>query len=216
MGRPMSLYLATRARRRLSAHRPKKRTPCPIVAAAPRKLGWRPRRVDMSESSKLPAQARVVIVGGGVIGCSIAYHLTELGCRDVLLLERAQLTSGTTWHAAGLLTSLRDTETQTKLARYSQQLYRDLEARTGQATGYVDCGSIQLAKSAYKAEEMRRGLHMATAFGVEAFEISPREVKTHWPLAEVEDLTAAFYFPHDARINPADVTRALAKGARGG
>jgi len=167
----------------------------------------------MSEKT-LPAHARVVIVGGGIIGCSVAYHLTKLGCRDVVLLERAQLTAGTTWHAAGLLTSLRDTEAQTKLAKYSQDLYRSLEAETGQATGLVGCGSIQLAKTADKAEEMRRGIHMAACFGVEAHEISPVEVSRMWPLADVTDLTAAFYFPHDARVNPADVTQALAKGAR--
>src|SRR5271168_296608 len=92
-----------------------------------------------------PSHARVVIIGGGVIGCSVAYHLTELGCSDVVLLERAQLTSGTTWHAAGLLTSLRDTETQTRLAAYSQALYRRLQQETGQATGLIECGSIQLA-----------------------------------------------------------------------
>ena len=137
----------------------------------------------MSERA-LPGQARVVIIGGGVIGCSIAYHLTKLGCRDVVLLERAQLTAGTTWHAAGLLTSLRDTETQTRLAKYSQDLYRKLESETGQATGFIGCGSIQLAMTADKAEEMRRGLHMAACFGVEAHEITPAEVKRMWPLAD--------------------------------
>jgi heterotetrameric sarcosine oxidase gamma subunit len=162
----------------------------------------------------LPSQARVVIVGGGVIGCSIAYHLTHLGWRDVVLIERAQLTAGTTWHAAGLLTSLRDTETQTRLAKYSQELYRKLEAETGQATGLIGCGSIQLAMSADKAEEMRRGMHMAHCFGVEAHEVSAAEVQKMWPLAEVGDLEAAFYFPNDARVNPTDVTQALAKGAR--
>jgi len=164
----------------------------------------------------LPSQARVVIIGGGVIGCSIAYHLTKLGWRDVVLLERAQLTSGTTWHAAGLLTSLRDTETQTRLAKYSQDLYRKLEAETGQATGLIGCGSIQLAITADKAEEMRRGMHMAHCFDVEAHEISPAEVQKMWPLAEVGDLRAAFYFPNDGRVNPTDVTQALAKGARQG
>jgi 4-methylaminobutanoate oxidase (formaldehyde-forming) len=163
-----------------------------------------------------PKQARVVIIGGGVIGCSIAYHLTKLGWRDVVLLERAQLTSGTTWHAAGLLTSLRDTETQTKLAKYSQDLYRRLEAETGQATGIIDCGSIQLAMTSDKTEEMRRGVHMAHCFGVEAQEISPAEVNKMWPLAHVRDLKAAFYFPDDARVNPTDVTQALARGARQG
>ncbi len=169
----------------------------------------------MSEAP-LPTAARVVIVGGGVIGCSIAYHLTKLGWRDVLLLERHQLTSGTTWHAAGLLTTLRDTETQTKLAKYSQDLYRGLEAETGQATGVINCGSIQLARTADKALEMRRGLALAGCFGVEGHEISPAEVQKHWPLADVSDLAAAFYFPHDARANPTDVTQALAKGARMG
>jgi glycine cleavage system aminomethyltransferase T/glycine/D-amino acid oxidase-like deaminating enzyme len=164
----------------------------------------------------LPTQARVVIIGGGVIGCSIAYHLAKLGWRDVVLLERKQLTSGTTWHAAGLLTSLRDTETQTRLAKYSQDLYRRLEAETGQATGLIDCGSIQLAKTRDKVEEMRRGLRMAGCFGVEAYEISPAEVKQKWPLAQVDDLLAAFYFPNDARVNPTDVTQALARGARAG
>ena len=167
-------------------------------------------------TASLPTQARVVIIGGGVIGCSIAYHLAKLGWRDVVLLERKQLTSGTTWHAAGLLTSLRDTETQTRLAKYSQDLYRRLEAETGQATGLIDCGSIQLAKTKDKVEEMRRGLHMAGCFGVEAYEISPAEVKQKWPLAQVDDLLAAFYFPNDARVNPTDVTQALAKGARAG
>ena len=165
---------------------------------------------------KLPTQARVVIIGGGIIGCSIAYHLTRLGWRDVLLLERRQLTCGTTWHAAGLLTTLRDTVTQTKLAKYTQDLYRRLEAETGQATGVISCGSIQLAITSDKAEEMRRGLNIARCFGVEGHEIAPSEVKSMWPLADVSDLAAAFYFPGDARANPTDVTQALAKGARMG
>ncbi|MGA8707293.1 MAG: FAD-dependent oxidoreductase [Steroidobacteraceae bacterium] len=164
----------------------------------------------------LPTQARVVIIGGGVIGCSIAYHLTRLGWRDVLLLERKQLTCGTTWHAAGLLTTLRDTITQTRLAKYTQDLYRGLEAETGQATGVISCGSIQLAATQDKAEEMRRGVNIARSFGVEGHEISPAEVQRLWPLADVSDLAAAFHFPGDARANPADVTQALARGARAG
>lgn len=167
-------------------------------------------------AKKLPGQARVVIIGGGVIGCSIAYHLTKLGWQDVALLERKQLTSGTTWHAAGLLTTLRDTETQTRLAKYTQDLYRRLEAETGQATGLIQCGSIQLAKTADKAIEMRRGCAIARCFGVESHEIGVEEVKTLWPLADVSDLNAAFHFPNDGRVNPADVTQALAKGARMG
>jgi len=164
----------------------------------------------------LPTHARVVIIGGGVIGCSIAYHLTKLGWHDVLLLERKQLSCGTTWHAAGLLTTLRDTVTQTRLAKYTQDLYRRLESETGQATGVISCGSIQLAATPDKAEEMRRGVNIARSFGVDGHEITPQDVKAMWPLADVSDLAAAFHFPDDARANPADVTQALAKGARAG
>ena len=175
---------------------------------------WSQDAMAAHDPETLPSQARVVIIGGGVIGCSIAYHLTKLGWRDVVLLERKQLTSGTTWHAAGLLTTLRDTETQTRLAKYTQDLYRRLEAETGQATGLIGCGSIQLAMTADKAEEMRRGLQLAACFGVDGHEISAAQVQQLWPLASVADLTAAFHFPQDARVNPTDVTQALAKGAR--
>ena len=164
--------------------------------------------------SEFPGNARAVVVGGGVIGCSTAYHLAKLGWEDVVLLERKQLTSGTTWHAAGLITTLRDTEAQTRLAQYSLKLYEELEAETGQATGFIRCGSIQLAMSAEKCEEMRRGTAMARNFGVENEEISPGQVKELFPLAYVDDLVAAFYFPADGRVNPADVGQALAKGAR--
>jgi heterotetrameric sarcosine oxidase gamma subunit len=167
-------------------------------------------------AASVPTQARVVIIGGGVIGCSIAYHLAKLGWSDVVLLERAQLTCGTTWHAAGLLTTLRDTETQTRLAGYTQELYRRLEAETGQATGIITCGSIQLALTAAKAEEMRRGYRAAQSFGIQCEEISAADVQRHWPLAQVSDVQAAFHFPNDGRVNPTDVTRALAKGARAG
>ena len=167
-----------------------------------------------STPAPLPASARVVIIGGGVIGCSVAYHLVKLGWKDVVLVERAQLTSGTTWHAAGLLTTLRDTEAQTRLAGYSQQLYRNLERETGQATGLVNCGSIQLALTPDKVEEMRRGMRAAQSWGIECEEITRADVQHQWPLAYVEDIQAAFYFPNDGRVNPTDVTRALAKGAR--
>src|ERR1700733_7380101 len=169
----------------------------------------------MADTS-VPSTARVVVIGGGVIGCSVAYHLAKLGWSDVVLLERAQLTSGTTWHAAGLLTTLRDTETQTRLAGYTQELYRQLEAETGQSTGIITCGSIQLALTPAKAEEMRRGYRAAQSFGIECEEISAADVQRHWPLAHVSDVQAAFHFPNDGRVNPTDVTRALAKGARAG
>ena len=161
-----------------------------------------------------PAHARAVVVGGGVIGCSTAYHLAKLGWTDVVLLERKQVSSGTTWHAAGLVTTLRDSESQTRLAQYSLKLYEDLETETGQATGFIKCGSIQLAATAEKAEEMRRGCAMARIFGVENEEISPGQIKELFPLAYVDDLLTGFYFPDDGRVNPADVGQALAKGAR--
>src|SRR5580658_9233226 len=164
----------------------------------------------------LPREARVVIIGGGMAGCSIAYHLAKLGWTDVVLLERAQLTSGTTWHAAGLLTTLRDTETQTRLASYTQELYGRLEEETGLATGLIECGSIQLALTAAKVEEMRRGFRAAQSFGIHCEEITREDVQRLWPLAEVGDVLAAFYFPKDGRANPTDVTQALARGARQG
>jgi heterotetrameric sarcosine oxidase gamma subunit len=172
--------------------------------------------VTTATDKALPERARVVIIGGGVTGCSIAYHLAKLGWSDVVLLERAQLTSGTTWHAAGLLTTLRDTETQTRLASYTQELYRRLEAETGQATGLIECGSIQLALTPAKAEEMRRGFRAAQSFGIECEEIGPADVQRLWPLAHVGDVEAAFHFPKDGRANPTDITRALARGARNG
>lgn len=164
--------------------------------------------------SALPSRARAVVVGGGVIGCSVAYHLAKLGWEDVVVLERKQVSSGTTWHAAGLVTTLRDTEAQTRLAQYSLELYEELEAETGQATGFIKCGSVQLAMDADKAEEMRRGCALARNFGVANEEISPGQIKELFPLAYVDDLVCGFWFPEDGRVNPADVAQALAKGAR--
>ncbi|MBW2715206.1 MAG: GcvT family protein [Deltaproteobacteria bacterium] len=164
----------------------------------------------------LPTHTQVAIIGGGVIGCSVAYHLAKLGWKDVVVLERKKLTSGTTWHAAGLLTTLRDTDSQTRLAKYTQELYGKLEAETGQATGLIQCGSIQIAESEEKACEMRRGCAMASVFDVESHEITTAELAEFWPLAEISDVRAAFYFPHDGRVNPTDVTQALMKGAKAG
>jgi 4-methylaminobutanoate oxidase (formaldehyde-forming) len=162
----------------------------------------------------LPTHTQVAIIGGGVIGASIAYHLTKLGWNDVVVLERKKLTSGTTWHAAGLLTTLRDTDSQTKLAKYTQELYGKLEEETGQATGLIQCGSIQIAESEEKACEMRRGCAMASVFDVESHEITTAELAEYWPLAKIDDVNAAFYFPHDGRVNPTDVTQAMMKGAK--
>lgn len=166
--------------------------------------------------SKVPSQARVVIVGGGVIGCSVAYHLTKLGWKDVVLLERKQLTSGTTWHAAGLIAQLRATANMTKLAKYSQELYGNLEVETGVATGFKRCGSITVALTEERKEEIFRQATMARAFGVEVEEISPKEVKERYEHLKIDDVTAGVWLPLDGQGDPANITLALAKGARNG
>jgi len=163
---------------------------------------------------ELPARARVVIVGGGVIGCSIAYHLAKLGWQDVLLLERKQLTSGTTWHAAGLVGQLRQSINMTRLARYTAELYRGLEAETGQATGYRQCGSISLATTPGRLEELKRNASMAKVFGLPVHVVSTSEIRDLYPLANVDDVLGGIHIPSDGYANAVDVTQALAKGAR--
>ena len=162
----------------------------------------------------LPNNARVVIIGGGVVGCSVAYHLAKLGWKDVVLLERKQLTSGTTWHAAGLIAQLRATANMTKLAKYSQELYGNLEAETGVATGFKRCGSITVALTEERKEEIFRQAAMARAFGVEVEEISPSEVKARYEHLNIDEVTAGVYLPLDGQGDPANIALALAKGAR--
>ncbi|WP_170547026.1 GcvT family protein [Ruegeria arenilitoris] len=162
----------------------------------------------------LPSKARVVIIGGGVIGCSVAYHLTKKGWNDVVLLERKQLTSGTTWHAAGLIAQLRATANMTKLAKYSQELYGSLEEETGVATGFKRCGSITVALTEERKEEIYRQAAMARAFGVEVEEISNERVAELYPHLNIEDVKGAVYLPLDGQGDPANIALALAKGAR--
>ena len=162
----------------------------------------------------LPSSARVVIIGGGVIGCSVAYHLTKLGWTDVVLLERKQLTSGTTWHAAGLIAQLRATANMTKLAKYSQELYGSLEAETGVATGFKRVGSITAALTDERLEELHRQAAMARAFGVEVEEVSPSEVKDRYSHLNIDGVTGGVYLPLDGQGDPANIAMALAKGAR--
>jgi glycine cleavage system T protein len=165
---------------------------------------------------ELPRRARVVIVGGGVIGCSIAYHLTKIGWNDVVLLERKQLTSGTTWHAAGLVGQLRPSINMTRLAKYTGELYRGLEAETGQATGYRQCGSISMATTAERFEELKRSASMAKVFDLPVEVISPERIKELYPIANVDDLVGGIHIPSDGYANAVDITQALAKGARNG
>ncbi len=165
-------------------------------------------------ANELPARARVVIVGGGVIGCSIAYHLGKLGWSDVVLLERKQLTSGTTWHAAGLVGQLRQSINMTQLARYTSELYRGLEAETGQATGYRQCGSISLATTEARMEELRRNASMAKVFGLRVDVVDRDEIRALYPIAELADVIGGIHIPSDGYANAVDITQALAKGAR--
>jgi glycine cleavage system aminomethyltransferase T len=163
----------------------------------------------------LPPRARVVVIGGGIIGCSVAYHLAHMGWRDVVLLERNRLTSGTTWHSAGLIVTFGSTsETSTEMRKYTRDLYGRLEAETGLATGFKPVGFIEVATDKDRLEEYRRVSAFNRYCGVDVHEISPGQVRELFPLASVDDILAGFYVKGDGRVNPVDVTMALAKGAR--
>ncbi len=170
----------------------------------------------MSTPPEVPTRARVVIIGGGVIGCSIAYHLAHFGCADVVVLERHQLTAGTTWHAAGLIVAGGfHSETYLEMFKRSRHLYRDvLEDETEQATGYSQVGYIQLATSIERAEALRRDAEFQRLYGLDSVELGPNEVSAHWPLAKVDDAVCGIYWEDQGRANPADCAMALAKGAR--
>ncbi|WP_288585556.1 FAD-dependent oxidoreductase [uncultured Methylobacterium sp.] len=164
--------------------------------------------------SELPKRAQVVIVGGGIVGCSVAYHLTLRGCTDVVLLERKKLTSGTTWHAAGLVGQLRATHNLTRLAQYTTELYTTLEQETGQPTGFHQIGSLAVATNDARMEELKRGASMARCFGLEVDVLSAARARELWPLLNADDLVGAVHLPKDGQTNPIDTTQALAKGAR--
>ena len=163
-----------------------------------------------------PRKARAVIVGGGVIGCSVAYHLAKIGWSDVVLLERKKLTSGTTWHAAGLIGQLRDNQDMTKLAKYTAELYLGLEDETGQATGYKQNGSLSIATTEGRLEDLKRRADMAKVFGLRVDVIGAEECQELYPLITVDDVLGGIFVPTDGQANPTDVTMALAKGARAG
>ncbi|EDQ34213.1 Glycine cleavage system T protein (aminomethyltransferase) [Hoeflea phototrophica DFL-43] len=161
-----------------------------------------------------PTHARAVIIGGGVSGCSVAYHLAKLGWRDIVLLERKQLTSGTTWHAAGLIGQLRASINMTRLAKYSADLYVKLEEETGVATGMRQCGSITVALTEARKEEIYRQASLARAFDVDVQEVGPDEVLKMYPHLNISDVKAAVHLPLDGQCDPANIAMALAKGAR--
>jgi glycine cleavage system aminomethyltransferase T/glycine/D-amino acid oxidase-like deaminating enzyme len=162
----------------------------------------------------LPDKASAVIIGGGVIGCSVAYHLAKLGWKDVVLLERKQLTSGTTWHAAGLIGQLRASANMTRLAKYTSELYYKLEAETGVATGMRQVGSVTAALTEERREEIFRSAAMARAFGVPVEELSPSEVKERYPHLNIDGVVAGVWLPTDGQGDPANIALAMAKGAR--
>ena len=168
------------------------------------------------DNGSVPSHAQVVVVGGGVAGCSVAYHLTKLGWKDVVLLEQTQLTAGTTWHAAGLIVSGFSTETTINMAKYTRDLYERLGEETGQDTGFKPIGYLQTASNPNRVDSLRRRMDFSRCYDVMTEEISASEVKEMWPLFDTTDILAGFYTASDGRCNPIDATMALAKGARMG
>jgi glycine cleavage system aminomethyltransferase T/glycine/D-amino acid oxidase-like deaminating enzyme len=162
----------------------------------------------------LPGHAQIVIVGGGIAGCSTAYHLAKFGRTDVLLLEQGKLTSGTTWHAAGLVGQMRPNRNMTVMSKYGIELYATLEAETGLATGWKQCGSVNVARTPERMKVLKKQATMANSFGVECHLISPREAGERYPVMRTDDLQGAIWLPGDGKANPADLCMSLAKGAR--
>ena len=167
-------------------------------------------------NGKFPTAAQIVIIGGGIVGTSVAYHLTKLGCTDVVLLEQGQLSCGTTWHAAGLVGQLRSHVAMTDLIKYSTKLYSELEADTGLATGWKNTGSLAVARSCDRMTVLKRTAASARAQGVDVDVISAKEAGDLWPMMETSDLQGAIWLPGDGKANPTDLTQSLAKGARNG
>ncbi len=163
---------------------------------------------------RLPTQAQIVIVGGGIAGCSTAYHLAKLGRTDVLLLEQGKLTSGTTWHAAGLIGQMRPNRNMTVMSKYGIELYATLEAETGLATGWKQCGSVNVASTPERMKTLKKQTALANSWGVECHLISPREAADKYPVMRTDDLQGAIWLPGDGKANPADLCMSLAKGAR--
>jgi len=169
-----------------------------------------------TRTDDLPGRAQVVIIGGGIMGASVAYHLVHLGWTDVVLVEQGQLSSGTTWHAAGLVGQLRATEGGTRLVQYSAKLYSELEQETGLATGFKRCGGVTVARTEDRMVQLRRTAANAASYDLECELISPERAKELYPVLATEDLVGAIWLPGDATANPVDVTASLARGARTG
>src|SRR3954466_5854333 len=163
---------------------------------------------------RIPSSARVVVVGGGIAGASAAYHLTKLGITDVVLLEQGKLTCGTTWHAAGLVGQTRATRNATRMSRYGIELYSTLEAETGLATGWKQCGSLNVFRTPERLIASKRQMARAKSFGIEFDFISPSDAARIAPILRTDDLAGAVWIPGDGKANPTDLTQSLAKGAR--
>ncbi len=164
--------------------------------------------------NKLPSHAQIVIIGGGIHGCSVAYHLAKAGWTDVILLERKALTSGTTWHAAGLVGQLQGSHSTTAFAGYGIELLQTIEAETGQNPGFRQPGSISIATNEERLAELKRKADFASLFGIDAFYIETDEIVERWPLLNAKDVLGGIHMPSDGSVNPIDLTQALAKGAR--
>ncbi|HED14191.1 MAG TPA: FAD-binding oxidoreductase, partial [Gammaproteobacteria bacterium] len=167
-----------------------------------------------TNKKELPDSAEIIVIGGGIIGCSTAYHLALEGARDVLLLEEGQLSNGSTWHAAGLVGQLRSSANITQLLKYSVDLYQRLEQETGLATGWKMNGGLQLACNQDRWTELRRRTTTARSFDLPMQLLSPREAAELWPLMDASDVVGAAYLPTDGQVNPSDITQSLARGAR--
>jgi len=163
---------------------------------------------------KVPSSAKVVVIGGGIAGCSVAYHLAKFGWKDIVLLERDQLTSGTTWHAAGLIGQVGASATITKLRNYSLNLYKELEKETGVATGLKQNGSLTIATTEDRLEELKRQATFAQRFNIEVNQVGVDEIKNHYPLINADDVVGGIFIPNDGQADPVGITNVLAKAAK--
>jgi 4-methylaminobutanoate oxidase (formaldehyde-forming) len=166
--------------------------------------------------NQLPSHAKVVIIGGGVVGCATAYHLTKLGVKDVVVLERKELTCGTTWAAAGLVVQLRGTPEMVRMTRHGYELYQEIEKETGQPTGFVKSGVINISTNEHRKHELEMLESLAISFGIENHPIDMAELKRRWPLINTDDILNAYYMPNDGVVNPVDTAMSMAIGARKG
>ena len=165
-------------------------------------------------TNTLPSHASVVVIGGGIMGCSTLYHLAKMGVTDAILLERNQLTSGTTWHSAAQVRALRGSRNLTRMIQYSVDLYSQLEEETGQSVGWIQEGSLSIATTPDRMIHVKRQEALAHAYGISATSVSAGEAKERWPLMNSDDVLGAVWSPDDGRVSPSDVCSALVKSAK--